>query len=165
MSMFTLTISYLTTSYLPWFMDLTLQVPMQYFFVQQGTFLPSPQLGAVFLGLSLFIFSWAISLLFSTSILGTHQSGEFVFQFSSVQWLSHVWLFEIPWTAACQASLSITNSQNPLKPMSIESVMPSNHLILCHPLLLLPPIPPSIRVFFRWVSSSHQVAKVLEFQL
>ena len=53
----------------------------------------------------------------------------------------------IPWTAACQASLSITNSQSPPKPMSIESVMPSNHLILCHPLLLLPSIFPSIRVF------------------
>ena len=52
-----------------------------------------------------------------------------------------------PWTAACQASLSITNSRSPLKPMSIESVMPSNHLILCCPLLLLLPIPPSVRVF------------------
>ena len=67
-------------------------------------------------------------------------------QFNSVQSLSHVWLFVTPWTA-CQASLSITNSQRPPKLMSIESVMPSNHLILCHPLLLLPPIPPSIRVF------------------
>ena len=67
--------------------------------------------------------------------------------FSSVQSLSCVWLFATPWTAAHQASLSITNSQNPPKPMSIESVMPSNHLILCCRLLLLPPIPPSIRVF------------------
>ena len=65
---------------------------------------------------------------------------------SSVQF-SHVWLFVTPWTAACQASLSITNSQSLLKLMSIESVMPSNHLILCHPLLLLPSIFPSIRVF------------------
>ena len=65
----------------------------------------------------------------------------------SVQLLSHVWLFETPWTAACQASLSMTKSQSPPKPMSIESVMPSNHLILCHPLLLLPSIFPSIRVF------------------
>ena len=55
----------------------------------------------------------------------------------SVRWLSHVWLFAIPWTAACQASLSITNSQSLLKFMSIESVIPSNHLILCCPLLLL----------------------------
>ena len=67
--------------------------------------------------------------------------------FSSVKLLSHVQLFATPWTAARQASLSITNSQSLLKPMSIESVMPSNHLILCRPLLLLPPIPPSIRVF------------------
>ena len=64
-----------------------------------------------------------------------------------VQLLSHVWPFATPWTAACQASLPITNSQSLLKLMSIELVMPSNHLILCHPLLLLPPIPPSIRVF------------------
>ena len=68
-------------------------------------------------------------------------------QFSSVQLLSRVWLFATPWTAACQASLSITNSCSPPKPMSIESVMPSNHLILCHPLLLLISIFPSIRVF------------------
>ena len=71
----------------------------------------------------------------------------FQHQLSSVQSLSRVWLFGTPWIAAHQASLSITNSRSLLKPMSIESVMPSNHLILCHPLLLLPPIPPSIRVF------------------
>ena len=68
-------------------------------------------------------------------------------QFSSVQLLSHVRLFVIPWTAARQASLSITNSWSLPKLMSIESVMPSNHLTLCHPLLLLPPIFPSISVF------------------
>ena len=68
-------------------------------------------------------------------------------QFSSVQFLSHVWLFATPWIAARQASLSITNSRSSLKLTSIESVMPSSHLILYHPLLLLPPIPPSIRVF------------------
>ena len=68
-------------------------------------------------------------------------------QFSSVQLLSRVWLFATPWTAAHQASLSVTNSWSPPKPMSIESLMPSNHLILCHPLLLLPSIFPSIRVF------------------
>ena len=68
-------------------------------------------------------------------------------QFSSVQLLSCVWLFATPWIAACQASLSITNSRSSLKLMFIESVMPSSHLILCRPLLLLPPIPPSIRVF------------------
>ena len=68
-------------------------------------------------------------------------------QFSSFQLLSHVRLFVTPWTAACQSSLSITNSRNLLKLMSIESVMPSNHLILCRPLLLLPSIFLSIRVF------------------
>ena len=68
-------------------------------------------------------------------------------QFSSVQSLSHVRLFMTPWIAARQASLSITNSQGSLKLTSIESVMPSSHLILCHPLLLLLPIPPNIRVF------------------
>ena len=68
-------------------------------------------------------------------------------QFSSVQSLSHVWLFEIPWTAERQASLSITNSWSLLKLMSIESVMPSYYLILCCPLLFLPSIFPSIRVF------------------
>ena len=66
---------------------------------------------------------------------------------SSVQSLSCVQLFVTPWTAACQASLSITNSRSSLKLMSIESVMPSNHLILCCPLLLLPSIFPTIRVF------------------
>ena len=67
--------------------------------------------------------------------------------FSSVQSLSHVWLFATPWTAARQASLSITNSQSSLRLTSIESVMPSSHLILCHPLLLRPSIFPIIRVF------------------
>ena len=66
---------------------------------------------------------------------------------SSVQSLSHVRLFVTPWIAAHQASLSITNSRSSLKPMSIESVMSSSHLILYCPLLLLPPVPPSIRVF------------------
>ena len=65
----------------------------------------------------------------------------------SVQSLSHVWLFVTPWITAHQASLSITNSWSSLKLMSIKSVIPSSHLILCCPLLLLPPIPPSIRVF------------------
>ena len=69
------------------------------------------------------------------------------FQFSSVQLLSRVQLFVAPWTAARQASLSLTNSRSLLKPMHLELVMPSNHLILCHPLLLLPSIFPSIRVF------------------
>ena len=88
----------------------------------------------------------------------THQTCELTYlighanthshlQFSSVQSLSHVRLFATPWTAECQASLSITNSWSLPKLMPIESVMPSNHLILCHPLLLLSSIFPSIRVF------------------
>ena len=73
--------------------------------------------------------------------------GAMPHQFSSVQLLNHVRVFVTPWTAALQTSLSITNCQSLSKPMSIESVMPFNHLTLCRPLLLLPPIPPSIRVF------------------
>ena len=68
-------------------------------------------------------------------------------QFISVQSLHRVRLFATPWTTACQVFLSLTNSWSPPKPMSIESMMPSKHLILCCPLLLLPPILPSIRVF------------------
>ena len=72
----------------------------------------------------------------------------YIFDFIAVvQLLSRVRLFATPWTAARQASLSITNSQSPPKPMSIKLVMPSSHLFLCHPLLLLPSIFPSIRVF------------------
>ena len=74
---------------------------------------------------------------------------------SSVQSLSRVWLFVTPWTEACQASLSITNSQSLLKFMSTGLVMPSNHLILCHPLLLPPSIFPSIKVF-----SSESVLRI-----
>ena len=83
---------------------------------------------------------------------------------SSVQSLSRVRLFATPWIAACQASLSITNSWSLPKLMYIKSVMPSSHFILCHPLLLLPPIPPSIRVFSN-ENASDEVARVLEFQL
>ena len=84
--------------------------------------------------------------------------------FSSVQSLSCVRLFATPWIAACQASLSITNSWSLRKLMSIESVMPSSHLILCHPLLLLHPIPPSIR-FFSNESALRIRWPVLECQL
>ena len=84
---------------------------------------------------------------------------------SPVQLFSCVRLFATPWTASCQTSLSITNSWSLLKLMSMELVMPSNHLILCQPLLLLLSIFPSNRVFSKWVNSSHQVAKVLELQL
>ena len=99
----------------------------------------------------------------------------------SVQSLSHVWLFVIPWTAVRQASLSITNSWRLLKLMSIESVMPSNHLILCCPLLLLPSIFPSIRVFsnesalrIRWpkhwsfsfnISPSNEYSGLISFRM
>ena len=75
------------------------------------------------------------------------EGSQVLSQFSSVQLLRRVRLFVTPWTAGRQASLSITNSRNFLKPMSIESVMPSNHLILCCPLLFLPSIFPRIRVF------------------
>ena len=104
-----------------------------------------------------------------------------VFQFSSVQLLSHVWLFAIPWTAARQASLSITNSWGLLKLMSIELVLPPNHLILCHPLLLLPSVFPSIRVFsnesalqIRWpkywsfsfsISPSNEYSGLISFRM
>ena len=82
-----------------------------------------------------------------TRILFSPQLLQLLLLTVSVQSLSHVWLFVTPWTTAHQASLSITNSQNLLKLMSIESVMPSNHLILCCHLLFLPSILPRIRVF------------------
>ena len=83
--------------------------------------------------------------------------------FSSVQSLSRVWLFATPWIAVRQASLSITNSQSSLRLTSIESVMPSSHLILCRPLLLLPPIPPASESFpmsqlFTWGGQSTGVS-------
>ena len=100
---------------------------------------------------------------------------------SSVQSLSHVWLFAIPWIAARQASLSITNSQSSLRLTSIESVMPSCHLILCHPLFLLLPIPPSIRHFsnestlcMRWpkywsfsfsIIPSKEISELISFRM
>ena len=100
--------------------------------------------------------------------------------FNSVWSLNHAWLFVTPWTAACQVSLSITNSQNLLKLMSIESVMPSNHLILCHP-LLPPSIFPSIRDFsnesvlrIRWpkywsfrfnISPSNEYSGLISFKM
>ena len=100
-------------------------------------------------------------------------------QFSSVQSVGHVRLFATPRTAACRASLSITKSWSLLKPMSTKSVMPSNHLILCHPLLLLPSIFPSIRVFsnesvlrIRWpkywsfsISSSNEHLALISFRI
>ena len=90
---------------------------------------------------------WHLSLYPPVAERERKRSSIWCIIFSSVQSLSRVRLFVTPWIAAHQASLSITNSWSPPKPMSIESVMPSNHLILCHPLLLLPSIFPSIRVF------------------
>ena len=100
---------------------------------------------------------------------------------NSVDFLSHVWLFATPWTAACQASLSITNSRRLLKLMSTEPVIPSNHLILCQALLLLPSIFPSIRVFsnesvlcIRWpkewsfsfsISPSNEYSGLISFKV
>ena len=81
------------------------------------------------------------------SVFYFHQLSNCSVQFCSFQSLSHAQLFATPWIAARQASLSITNSRSSLRLTSIESVMPSSHLILCHPLLLLPPIPPSLKVF------------------
>ena len=104
-----------------------------------------------------------------------------MWNYSSVQLPSRVWRFATPWTAARQASLSITNSQGLLKLMSIESVMPTNHLILCRPLLLLPSIFPSIRVFsnepvlhIRWpkywsfsfsISPSNEYSGLISFRI
>ena len=104
-----------------------------------------------------------------------------MFHPGSVQSLSLVWLFASPWTVSRKSSLSITNSQSPPKPMSIESVMPSNHLILCHPLLLLLSIFPSIRVFsnesvlyIRWpeywsfsfsISPSNEYSGLISFRM
>ena len=100
----------------------------------------------------LFIFPYYHTTFWSTLIMATifepllfHQIPSV--QFSSVQSLSRLWLFATPWIVARQPSLSITDPQSSLKLTSIESVMPSSHLILCCPLFLLPPIPPSIRVF------------------
>ena len=87
-----------------------------------------------------------IKILIVWVLFSSVQFGRSV-QFSSFRLLSRVRLFVTPWIAARQASLSITNSQSSLRVTSIKSVMPSSHLILCRPLLLLPPIPPSIRVF------------------
>ena len=112
-----------------------------------------------------------------TQLYHVIRHSRYTVQFSSVQSLSCVRLSVTPWIAARQASLSITNSQSSPKLMSIESVMPSSHLILCRPLLFLPPIPPSIRVFsnesalrIRWpkywsFSFSISPSKTTEMQL
>ena len=122
-----------------------------------------------------FPFEWSAALQDLESTL------KLSYQFSSVKLLSHVQLFATPWTAACQASLSITNLQSLPKLMSIDSVMPFNHLILCHPLLLLPSIFPSIRacsnesaLYIRWpkywsfsfnISPSSEYPRLMSFRM
>ena len=129
----------------------------------------------LFMSYKAFLKNWPIE---EIAILAEHPSSV---QFSSVQSLSLVQLFVTPWTAACQASLSITNSQSLLKLISIKSVMPSNHLIQCRPLLLQPLIFPSIRVFsnesalrIRWpqywsfsfsISPSNEYSSPISFRI
>ena len=145
----------------PWTVDCQAPLFMEFFRQEYWSGLPTSPGGLPDLGIDL-------GLLHCRQILYhlSHQgSPTWEHQFSSVQLLSHVRLYVTPWTAARQASLSITNSQSLLKLMSIESVMPSNHLIL-----LSFPSPPASnpsphQSLFQWVNSSHQVAKVLEFQL
>ena len=119
----------------------------------------------VFYSLPLFLVSSVIfqSILTFLALMQHLSYSIFSLLFSSGQLHSHVWPFAIPWTAAHQASLSFTNSRSLLKLMSIESVMPSNRLILSSP-------SPTFSLLhhqglFQWVSSSHQMAKILEFQL
>ena len=137
--------------------------------------LPNPGIEPI----SLYLLHWQAG----SSPLGPpgKRSPSALHQFSLVQSLSRVRLFATPWTAACQASLSITNSWSLLKPVSIESVMPSNHLILCYPLLLLPSVFPSIRAFsnesvlcIRWpkywsfsfnISPSNEYSGLISFRM
>ena len=123
----------------------------------------------------------SISYVYDKSLCCHNYVHLWIIQFRTAQSLSRVRLFATPWIAARQASLSITNSRSLLKLMSIESVIPPSHLILCHPLLLLPPIPPSIRVFFnesdipiRWpkywsfsfnISPSNEHLGVISFRM
>ena len=150
---FTLVISCLTTSNWPWLMDLIFQIPMKYCCLQYQAYFQHQSYPQLGVG----------------------------FAFSSVQSLSHVQTFATSWIVEHQASLSITNSRNLLKLMSIESVMPSNHLILFHPLLLSPSIFPSIGVFsnesalhIRWpkywgfsfnISPSNECSGLISFNM
>ena len=123
--------------------------------------------------------NWKISLEKGTAIHSSSCGWVGCEGFHSVQWLIHVWLFATPWIAACHAFPSITNSRSLPKLMSIETVMPSNHLILCRPLLLLPAIFLSIRVFsnesafcIRWpkywsfsISSSDEYSGLISFRM
>ena len=130
---------------------------------------------------NLYIVAWSVSYLSLNLLLAIAKRETEVHQFSSVQWVNRVWLFATPWTTACQASLFITYSRSILRLMYTESVMPSSHLILCHPLLLLPSIFPSIRVFsnesvlrIRWpkywsfsfsISSSNEYSGLISFRM
>ena len=123
---------------------------------------------------------WLIYISHCINLVVYNQMYLILIQFSSVESLSHV-LFATPWTAACQASMSITNSWSVLKLVSIKLVMPSNHLILCRPLFLLPSIFPSIKVFsnesllcIRWpqywsfsfnISSSNEYSGLISFRI
>ena len=117
----------------------------------------------------------------STFLVSFSPTFYIIFSVNSAESFSHVWLFVTPWTTAYQASLSITNFWSLLKLMCIESVMPSNHLIACHPLLLLPSIFPSIKVFYnelvlhiRWpkywnfsfsINSSNEYSELISFRI
>ena len=123
---------------------------------------------------------WLIYISHCINLVVYNQMYLILIQFSSVESLSHV-LFATPWTAACQASMSITNSWSVLKLVSIKLVMPSNHLILCRPPFLLPSIFPSIKVFsnesllcIRWpkywsfsfnISSSNEYSGLISFRI
>ena len=145
----------------------------------------------MFILLLWFITTYMISILCSIDLISQNKLTSFILiiqfhyrrfpKFSSVQSFSRVRLFVTPWITARQASLSITNSWSLLKLMPLESVMPFSHLILCRPLLLLPPIPPSIRVFsnqstlcMRWpkywsfsfsISPSNEHAGLISFRM
>ena len=163
-------------------------------FIKKSTFVQLPKLFSPYtqymtvfplwkiILITITIISYLIFIIINITNLNLHLSiTPLSVQFSSVQLLSRVQLFATPWISAHQASLSITNTWSLLKLMSIESVMPSSHLILCHPLLLLPPIPPSIRVFsnesilrMRWpkywsfsfsVSPSNEHSGLISFRM
>ena len=107
--------------------------------------------------LTIKMFSWTLKIIVDPRPCAYCRSWSWL-QYSSVLSLSHVWLFVTPWTAACQASLSITTSRSFLKLMFIESVMPSNRVIFCRPLLLLPSVFPGIKVF-----SNESVLRIRSF--
>ena len=160
--------------------SVTLKNHLLPFYKHTHVFLVIPYLASSAIHPNINVFSLYIILSLQDSVLLIN-SYYLIFKFTGVQSLSHVWLFATPWTAAPQASLSITNSQSLCKLMSIESVMPSNHLILCHSLLLLPSIFLNIRVFsnesalrIRWpkywsfsfnISPSNECSGLISFRI